>query len=68
MKAKVSKPYALCSYVASIARKVIKYIEEGEYRNAITSLEVLEDWAVKQQINESCEDPGLDFRELRDND
>lgn len=68
MKKQMSKFYGLCHYIADAAKRVIDYIEDGQYRNAITTLESIRDWAVREQIKESVEDPGLDVQELRDND
>jgi len=68
MKKQMSKFYGLCKYVANAAKTTIEYIEDGQYRNAITNLESMRDWAVREQIKESVEDPGLDLRDLKDND
>ena len=63
-----SKLYSFCKFINEICRDVIRRIEEGEYRNAITYLEVLANQATNIQIEESCQDPDLSFTELRDND
>ena len=68
MKKQMSKFYGLCTYISDAAKRVIDYIEDGQDRNAITTLESIRDWAVREQIKESVEDPGLDVQELRDND
>ena len=48
----MSKFYGLCNYIANAAKRAIEYIEDGQYRNAITTLESMRDWAVREQIKE----------------
>jgi hypothetical protein len=61
-------PEDLVATITGMPSELLDYIEDGQYRNAITTLESIRDWAVREQIKESIEDPGLDLRDLKDND
>ena len=68
MPYKQTKLYAFCKFIEKMCKEIIRMIEDGEYRNAITYLESLSNHATNIQIEESCEDPHVSFIDLKKND
>ena len=68
MMTKFSSVYMYANVVRNACKRIIGFIEQGEYRMAIVWLENLSKQATNVQVEESIDDPGVEFGDLRDND
>ena len=68
MMTKFNSVYQYARVVRNACKRIIAYIEQGEYRRAIVWLENLSKQATKVQVEESIEDPNIEFGDLKEND
>jgi|TARA_R110000822_G_scaffold33203_2_gene94875 hypothetical protein len=68
MKKHFDSIYSYAGMVGRACKRIIGFLEEGEYGKALAWLENLSKQATKIQVEESIEDPDIPFGDLRDND